>query len=310
MGTYRDGLLFLLLSVLWGSSFVAIKAGLEYIPPVLFASLRYDIAGVLLLGYAALATDRWLPRSRADRVEVLVGAVLLIAAYNAFLFVGEQGVTSGVAAILVATSPVLTTGFSRLLLPDSRLTPLGLVGLACGFAGVALVAVPEPGAVAVDDLVAPGLVFLAAVSVALGSVLVERTESDIGTEGTVAWSFVLGAALMHAASVALPTESTGDIVVTAESVVALVYLAVLASVVGYVVYFRLLDRLGAVDINLVSYAAPVVAAVAGWVVLGERLEPLTVLGFAAIATGFALLKRRALAERAATLRRLLGTSSA
>jgi len=305
MSAYRDGGLFVVLSVLWGSSFVAIKAGLAHIPPVLFASLRYDVAGVLLLGYAALATDRWLPRSRADWVEVLVGSVLLIAAYNAFLFVGEQGVTSGVAAILVATSPILTTGFSRLLLPGNRLTPLGLVGLTCGFAGVVLVAVPDSGAVAIGDLVAPGLVFLAAVSVALGSVLIERTDGDIGTEGAVAWSFVLGAALMHVASVGLPTESVGALSATTEAVVALAYLAVLASVVGYVIYFRLLDRLGAVDINLVSYAAPVVAAVAGWLVLGETLEPLTVVGFAVIALGFALLKRQALAERSRTLRRAL-----
>jgi drug/metabolite transporter (DMT)-like permease len=305
MSAYRDGGLFVVLSVLWGSSFVAIKAGLAHIPPVLFASLRYDVAGVLLLGYAALATDRWLPRSRADWVEVLVGSVLLIAAYNAFLFVGEQGVTSGVAAILVATSPILTTGFSRLLLPGNRLTPLGLVGLTCGFVGVVLVAVPDSGAVAVGDLVAPGLVFLAAVSVALGSVLIERTDGDIGTEGAVAWSFLLGAALMHVASVGLPTESVGALSATTEAVVALAYLAVLASVVGYVIYFRLLDRLGAVDINLVSYAAPVVAAVAGWLVLGETLEPLTVVGFAVIALGFALLKRRALAERSRTLRRAL-----
>jgi probable blue pigment (indigoidine) exporter len=309
MGAYRDGGLFVLLSVLWGSSFVAIKAGLEYIPPVLFASLRYDVAGVLLLGYAALATDRWVPRSRADWVEVLVAAVLVIAAYNAFLFVGEQGVTSGVAAILVATSPILTTGFSRLLLPDSRLTPLGVVGLACGFVGVVLVAIPGPEAVAIEQLVAPGLVFLAAVSVALGSVLIERTDSDIGTEGAVAWSFLLGAVGMHATSAALPGESVGDLAVTVESVVALVYLAVLASVVGYVIYFRLLARLGAVDINLVSYVAPVVAAVAGWVVLGETLDPLTVVGFVVIAVGFALLKRRALAERSRTLRRALAGGS-
>lgn len=309
MSTYRDGGLFLLLSTLWGSSFVAIKAGLEHIPPVLFASLRYDVAGVLLLAYAALVTDRWLPRSRADAVEVLAGSVLLIAVYNSLLFVGEQGVTSGVAAILVATSPILTTGFSRLLLPDSRLTVPGVVGLLCGFVGVVLVAVPGSGGVAVEELVAPGLVFLAAVSVALGSVILERTDGDIGTEGAVAWSFALGAVGMHATSAALPGESVGDLTVTLESAVALGYLAVLASVVGYVIYFRLLGRLGAVDINLVSYAAPVVATVVGWVVLGETLEPLTVVGFGVIAVGFVLLKRRALAERSRTLRRALADRS-
>jgi drug/metabolite transporter (DMT)-like permease len=240
---------------------------------------------------------------------VLVAAVLVIAVYNTFLFVGEQGVTSGVAAILVATSPILTTGFSRLLLPDSRLTPVGLLGLACGFVGVVLVAVPDSGAITVEEVAAPGLVFLAAMSVALGSVLLERTESNINTEGAVAWSFVLGAVIMHATSGALPGESVGDLAVTTEAVIAVGYLAVLASVVGYVIYFRLLERLGAVDINLVSYAAPVVATVVGWALLGETLEPLTVVGFCVIAVGFVLLKRRALAERSQTLRQALAGRS-
>ena len=309
MSSYRDGGLFLLLSALWGSSFVAIKAGLEYVPPVLFASLRYDLAGVFLLVYAALATDRWLPRSRDDWVEILVGSVLVIGAYNTLLFTGEQGVTSGVAAILVATSPILTTGFSRLFLPGDRLTPLGLVGLGCGFLGVVLVAIPDTGGVTVDELVAPGLVFLAAVSVALGSVLIERTDGDIDTEGGVAWSFVFGAVGMHLTGIALPTETVGELSLTVEAVVALAYLALLASVVGYVIYFGLLDRLGAVDINLVSYVAPVVAALVGWLLLGEQLDPLTVLGFGVIATGFGLLKREALVERAASLRRLLVTGA-
>lgn len=300
MGAYRAAGLFVVLSVLWGTAFVAIKAGLSELPPVLFAALRYDLAGLLLIGYAAAATDRLIPDTRADWIAVGVGAVLLIAAYNGLLFVGQQGVTSAVGAILVATAPILTTGFSRLLLPGDGLTPVGLVGLVSGFAGVGLIAVPGES-LGVDAVLAPGLIFLAAVSVALGSVLLERTEETLPIESTVAWSFLAGAVLLHIAAVALPTESIGDATVSREALLALAYLAVFASVVGYVIYFRLLDRLGAVDINLVSYAVPVSAAVAGWIVLGETIDGLTVAGFLLIVTGFVLIKREALADRVAAL---------
>jgi drug/metabolite transporter (DMT)-like permease len=282
---------------------MAIKAGLVFIPPVLFAAFRYDIAGVIMLGYAAYATDYWRPRAWADWAAVLVGATLIIALYNAFLFIGEQGVTSGVAAILVAMNPILATGFSRVFLPNERLTPVGIAGLLLGFSGVALVASPDPSNLFVSELVAPGFVLLAAVCVALGSVLVQRIDSSISSEGMVAWSNGLGAVILHVISFGLPTESFRATEFTSSAVVAVVYLAVLASAVGYFIYFDLLDRLGAIEINLVSYAAPVFAAVSGWIVLNETLSLLSVVGFMTIFAGFVLLKRTALAEEFESFRR-------
>ena len=294
MSTYRNGTLFLLLSILWGTAFMAIKAGLAYIPPVLFAGFRYDIAGVIMLGYAAYATDNWRPQSRSDWATVAVGSVLIIALYNAFLFIGQQGVTSGVAAILVALNPILATGFSRVFLPDERLTTVGVIGLLLGIVGVALVARPNPSNLLTNDFVAAGFVLLAAVCVALGSVLVQRTESGISTEGMVAWSNALGAVILHLVSAGLPSESISSVTISPGSVIAVVYLAVFASAIGYFIYFDLLDRLGAIEINLVSYAAPIFAAISGWLVLSETLDLLSIIGFVVIFGGFLLLKRDAI----------------
>lgn len=301
MSTTRDAGLFLVLSVLWGASFMAIKLGLEFIPPVLFAAIRYDIAAILLLGYVAATSTAWRPRSRADWLVVAAGATLIIAGYNAFLFIGQQGVTSGVAAILIALNPILATGFARGLLPDERLGRIETVGLLCGFLGVGVVVRPDMGSGLTADLLAPGFVLLAAVCVALGSVIVQRVDSGIGTEGMVAWSTALGALLLHALSVGLPAESVGDVSVTPAAVAAVVYLAVFASAVGYVVYFDLLDRLGAIEINLVSYSVPVFAALSGWLVLGESLTFSALVGFSVIFAGFVLLKQATIRERLAAL---------
>jgi len=297
MGVYRDGGLFLLLSILWGTAFMAIKAGLAFMPPVLFAAFRYDIAGVIMLGYVVSTTEYWQPRTRADWLTVLVGGTLVIALYNAFLFIGEQGVTSGVASIVVAMNPILATVFSRLLLPDERLDVVGSVGLLCGIAGVGLVARPTASTLAGSETAAIGFVLLAAVCVALGSVLVQRIDGGISTEGMVAWSNALGAIVLHMVSLALPSESLANVEVTPGSLLAVVYLGVFASAVGYFIYFRLLDRLGAIEINLISYAAPVFAAVSGWLVLGERLEPLSIAGFLVIVAGFGLVKHEALRDQ-------------
>lgn len=95
-------------------------------------------------------------------------------------------------------------------------------------------------------------------------------------------------------SAGLSGESLTQTEATLGAVVAVVYLSIFASAVGYVIYFDLLDRLGAIEINLVSYAAPLFATTFGWLLLDETITPLTVVGFIAISTGFLLLKRGAL----------------
>ena len=300
MRSSRNAGLFLLLSLFWGSSFMAIRVGLEYIPPVLFAAIRYDIAAAIMLAYAAYVTDDWRPRGRTDWVAIGVSGLLIIALYNAFLFVGQQAVTSGVAAILIALNPILATGFSRALLPDERLTVVGIVGLGLGLVGVGFVANPTATGFVGAELVYPGFVLAAAVCVALGSVLVQRVDSDISTEGMVAWSTAVGALLLHVLSAGLPTESPAAVVLTIEALLAVGYLAVFASAVGYFIYFDLLGRLGAIEINLVSYAVPVFAALSGWVVLGETLAASAVAGFLLIFVGFVVIKREAIRDELGT----------
>jgi drug/metabolite transporter (DMT)-like permease len=302
---YRNLSLFVLLAAAWGTAFMAIKAGLEYFPPVLFAAVRYDIAGVLMLGYAACVVDDPFPRGRGQWALVGVGSALLIAAYHAFLFIGELNTTSAAAAVIVSLSPVLTTGFARLLLPSERMTTAGVAGLLLGLLGVAVLAQPDPSNLLADDVVAKLLVFAAAASFALGSVLTRRIDAEMPVETMEAWSMVGGALLMHALSALLPSESLADVAWTPEAIAALAYLSVVASALGFLIYFDLLERLGPIEINLVSYVAPVFAAVSGWIFLDEVIGAPTVGGFLVIFAGFVLIKRRALLEEFDWLRRSL-----
>ncbi|AXG07862.1 EamA/RhaT family transporter [Haloplanus rubicundus] len=306
MSRYRNLALFLVLAAVWGSAFMAIKAGLAYFPPVLFAAIRYDVAGVLMLAYAVWAVDDPVPSGRGQWTLVVVGATLLIAGYHVLLFLGESdpAVTSAAAAVIVSLSPVLTTGFARVFLPDERLTTAGVVGLCLGLLGVVVLARPAPDALLAGGVVAKLLVFGAATSFALGSVLTRRIEATLPIETMEAWSMLGGALLMHAISLALG-ESFADVTLSVEGVLALAYLALAASALGFLIYFDLLDRLGAVEINLVSYVAPVFAALAGWLFLQERLSLATVGGFALIFAGFLLVKRRAIRAELPRLRRAM-----
>ncbi|WP_096389784.1 DMT family transporter [Halopenitus persicus] len=303
MSSSRDLLLFIVLAALWGSAFMAINAGLEYFPPVLFAAFRYDVAAVVMLGYAALVVEDPIPRTRGEWTLVAIGGLLLIAAYHVFLFVGESDphVTSAVAAVLVSLSPVLTTVFARGFLPSERLTAIGTVGLIVGLVGVAVLTRPDPGNLLGDGTVPKLLVFLAAAAFALGTVLTRTVDAELEIETMEAWSMAIGAAVMHLVSVGLD-ESIGEVVWSLEAVLALGYLSIGASAIGFLVFFDLLERLGPIEINLVSYVAPVFAALSGWVFLSEAITPATIVGFLFIFAGFLLVKRDAIRAEVARQR--------
>ncbi|QCJ45831.1 DMT family transporter [Haloprofundus sp. MHR1] len=288
MSRYRNLALFLTLSVIWGTAYLAIDAGLTTLPPVLFAALRYDVAGAALFAFAVARSDRWRPRTFAEWRLVAVGGLLVIGLNFAFLFSGQRYVGGSIAAIVASTAPVLTPLFARFLLPGEQLDARGAVGVLLGLAGVVVVA--TGGSTLGGDLVGIVLLALAAVSFALGTVLTERYDAPLSLVPTQAWMMLVGAAFLHAVSGLLGETPPLALSWTPTAFAALAYLALVSSAVGYVLYFDLLDRLGAVEISLVKYVVPVVTALVGWAALGQSLSAGTVAGFALIVGGFALLK--------------------
>ena len=105
--------------------------------------------------------------------------------------------------------------------------------------------------------------------------------------------------------IGLPGESLARAEWTVSAIAAVMFLAVFVGAIGYLIYFDLLDRLGAIEINLISYATPIPAAASGWLVLGEGIDLTTAIGFIVIFIGFALLKREALREELPRLRAVI-----
>src|SRR5436309_2736839 len=171
----RDIATLLFLGALWGTAFVFITVGLKSFSPLLLVALRFDITGLLMLGIAGVRHRGSLrPRGRAQWTAIGIAAVLNVTGYHALLFIGQEHTAAGLAAIIVAMNPVLTTVFSRGLLKDERVGITGAIGLALGLAGIVLIVVLSPGGIAVSG--APELLIAGAiVSWSLGSVLVKRT---------------------------------------------------------------------------------------------------------------------------------------
>jgi drug/metabolite transporter (DMT)-like permease len=299
--------LFVAASLLLGGTFVAAKAGLAYFPPLLFVALRFDVAAAVLFGYVLFTTARsdLLPRTTGDLVAILATGVLVIGLTNALLFVGQQYVSSGVAAVLFSLNPILTPVFAMLFLSTERLSGRGAVGMVVGLLGVALVVGLDPANLLGGDARWKGVVFAGAVTGALGTVLIRAAETTLDSTVRTAWALPVSALVTHGLSV-WAGESTAAISWTPTALVALVYVGVFAGALAYIAYFGLLDAVGPIHGNVVFYAVPVVATVGGAALLGESVSPSTLVGFLVIFVGFAVLASRPLtAELRPRVRRLI-----
>ncbi|ELZ44370.1 hypothetical protein C463_08451 [Halorubrum californiense DSM 19288] len=285
---------FVLLATLWGTSFVAIEAGLHYFPPLLFAGVRYVVAGAIVLGFAAVASGRTVPRGRDEWLGVAVAGAFVIAAYHGFLYVAELRISGGVAAVVVSLAPVLTATFAAVLLPNERLGPLEIGGFALGVLGVIVIADPMEAGLGSAALFGVALAFAGAVAFSLGAVLLRPLRTDLPIAALQGWAMVSGAGLLFVGA-ALLGESPAAIVWNATSVASLSYLTLLSGVVAFLIYFALLDEVGPTQLHLVGYAEPVVAAVGSWVLLGSLIEAEAILGFVAILAGFLVLERHEIA---------------
>lgn len=294
MSRYRDAVLFSLLSLLWGGSFLAIEVGLDYYPPLLYAAYRFDMAALVLVSYVLITERGPFPRTRGDLAAIVFSGGLSVAVNNSLLFVGQQYTTSGIASIVYSLVPIATAAVAALWIGGSDLDARGAVGVVLAFVGVGLVAQPDPANLAGGVTIGVGLIAVGVIAVAIGSVGLRTVETSFSSIALTGWAMLFGGLLIHGFSFGLgePQQLPSTAL---PALVSLLFLGVLSSAVAYTIYFTLLDRLGAFEINLVSYVVPVVATVTGALLLAEPVTAFTIAGFVVIVVGFGLLKRHAIA---------------
>jgi drug/metabolite transporter (DMT)-like permease len=282
--------LFLLVTLLFGTAFPAVKTGLSFIPPLLFAATRSYLAAALLLVYVGTTTEYWYPRSQRDITAVLAGGLFLVGG-TGIGFVAQQFITAGVAAIIFSLAPIVTAVLAWPLLPAERLGGRDYVGVLLGFIGIAVVIRPDPTSLLDPELVGKVLFFAGVVVVELGVVLVRRSQTSMPVPALTGWAMLLGGTV-HVGFAMAVGESIASIQLTPLAVAIVLYLSVFIGAFGLVLYLLLMGEVGALKANLTTYLTPMVALAIGWVLLGERIHPLTLVGFGIIVAGFALLESR------------------
>jgi drug/metabolite transporter (DMT)-like permease len=262
---------YLLVCILWGSTYLAIRIGVGHLPPFLFAGVRFLVAGLLLGALAMLAGVR-LPACARDWSTLAVTSVLLLVGGNAIVVWAEQSVASGPASVFLAAMP-LWAAFFEALMPGGRtaLTWRVGVGLALGFLGSGLLAGITPHELVTADLSGPIALTLASASWALGSVYWKRNPTDASPYAAAAVQMVIGGGLLVGLGLALGEGPAWQL--EGAGLGALAYLVVFGSIVGYTAYGYALEHASATVVGTYAYVNPVVAVALGWLVLAEPVTP-------------------------------------
>lgn len=283
--------LLLALSVLWGGSFFFIEIAVPDLPPLTIVVLRVGLAALALWAYA-FATGLRPPRSAAVWLAFLVMGVLNNAIPFTLIVWGQTQITSGFASILNATAPLFTVVVAGLLLADERMTPLKLIGVGLGLAGVVLMIGPAALDSLGADVLAQFAILGAALSYACAGVFGRRFRA-MGLSPIVTASGQVTASTCVLIVVIVVTDQ--PFLPTAPGIgtwAAIVSLALLSTAVAYVLYFRILATSGATNLSLVTFLVPVSAILLGVIVLGETLEPLQIGGMALIGAGLSAIDGR------------------
>jgi drug/metabolite transporter (DMT)-like permease len=282
-----DWMALLALSLLWGGSFFFVEVALRGLPPLTIVWCRVALAAVFI-GLAMRVTGMGPPARRAWPALLVMG--FLNNAVPFTLFVVAQGqITGSLAAILNATTPLFTVLVAHLATRDERLTPAKITGVCLGFGGVVVM---MSGTAFAGDVWAKLACLMAAVSYALAGVWGRRFRVMGVPPLPTAFGQVAASSLLLL-PVWLWVDRPWALAVPGREVWgAVIGIAALSTALAYLIYFRLLASAGATNLLLVTFLIPVSATLLGVAILGERLEPQHVAGFALIAAGLMAIDGR------------------
>jgi len=288
----------LIVWVVWGSTYLAIRVGIETMPPLLMAAARNLIAGMIMFPAAmgarrkAIRAGQVLRRwsSRAEWTACAIAGILLLVA-NGAVGIGEKTVPSGLAALLVATVPLWLLGIDALL-NHARLGVAPLAGLALGLAGVGFLSGLGGGSGHVSAA-GVAVILAAAFAWALGTIMARR--AIIPSSPALASGMELlcgGAALLVLAAAAGEFGSLHLAQISWRSWLALAYLTVAGSMIAFSAYGIAVRALPTPTVATYAYVNPVIAVLLGTLILNERLTPAMIGGGVLIVGAVVLVVRR------------------
>jgi drug/metabolite transporter (DMT)-like permease len=283
----KPRLVWLILCGIWGSTWLFIKLGLADLPPITFAGIRFVIACTILFSLIRIRRIQ-LPRARRDWLLLAVSGILSFGFNYGLVFWGEQYITSGLAALLQATLPAFGLVFAHFHLPAERLSWTKIFGVVLGVFGVGVVFSNQLTVSGTRALAGCVALILSAMFAAYSNVLVKAYGKHLNPAVLSAGQMLFGLILLL--SVGIPLEGNPfRFHWTPMAVIAMFYLAIVGSVIAFLLYYWLVLNMDVTKSMLIALVTPVVAVILGMIVLNEEFGWRTLAGGAMIISGIGFI---------------------
>lgn len=276
--TWKVLLAFAIIYFVWGSTFLAIRIGVREVPPLIFAAMRFLVAGLILYGWMIARGERS-PTRRQWMSALLLGLMIFVLDYG-MLFWAEQRVPSGIAAVMMATIPAFMALSEILFLRTQRLTVRLASALVIGLAGVAVLVSPSfhLGGAPIDTAGAIALI-VGSINWSVASVLTRKLPLPPSKVMSSGAQMLAGGVLLTLTAGALGEfRNFHPGTVSLGAWLSSLYLIVPGSIVGFTAYVWLIHRESPTKVGTYAYVNPVVAVLLGYFLAGEALSLRTILG--------------------------------
>ena len=278
---------FLVLSFVWGTSYLWIKVGLETLPPLTLIASRL-VLGATFVGVVVAVAREPLPRQTRQYGHLLVMSVINIVIPFLLITYGEQTVDSALAAILNSTVPLFVIVIAPLFLPDEGITAARIAGLALGFTGVILLVAPGLAEGIGTSVPAELMLVASSFSYACGNVWARRNVRGLAPM-IPAFLQVAFAAAITVPLALIIDHPWANVHPAPIAFLAVAWLGFLGSGLAYLCFFTILRHWGSMRTSMTSYLLPVVGIAAGALVLGEAVTANRIGGTALIVSGIAIV---------------------
>ncbi len=274
--------------VIWGTTYLVIRIGVGHMPPMLFAGIRWVIAGV-----AFMTVLKWrgtsLPKAN-EMVHLAVVGLALIGFGNGLVVFAEQWIPSGLAALLITTVPFFMVGMESLLPKGPKLNATILTGLIMGLAGVCLIFGKDIKYLADPDNLIGVLALLGAVIFwSIGSLYSKYVKVDVHPLMGASVQMLMAGIVLSAIGISI--GELPRLRFEINGLLSLAYLVVVGSFIGYTSYIYAIAKLPLSLISTYAYINPVIALFLGWIVLDEKLDFQTAIAAAVIIAGVFIVKQ-------------------
>lgn len=281
----KSRVVWLVLCCIWGSTWLFIKLGLQDLPPLTFAGIRFIIA-VIILSALIFARKVPLPVKRREWMFLAVTGVLSFSLNYGLVFWGEQYISSGLAALLQSTLPLFGLIIAHFYLPGEPMTVPRIAGVGLGVFGVAVIFSNQLQVSGPRALWGSAALVLSALCAAYANVLVKTYGLNLQPSVLAAGQMLFG--LVPLLLIGIPLEGNPlNYRWTPIAIISLFYLAIVGTVIAFLLYYWLIHNMDVTKTMLIALVTPVAAVILGMLVLKEEMHWRTLIGGAMIIAGLA-----------------------